>query len=266
MSIESAKDTRILVIDDDPVVHKLLAAMLRREGYLVISADDGRQGLDMAHKFIPDLILLDVMMPDMDGYLVVSTLKGDADTKEIPVIFVSAKDESSDRVLGLELGAADFIKKPFDRAELIVRVKTQLKLKRQEMELRDYSRNLEEMVAERTQMLIHADRLASLGTLSAGIAHEINNSDHFHHGQPAGPGTILANHFQHDPKPRTQPGRQKVAIHPERISGHDSIHPIGRRPHHQYRFGPQDLQPKRLGRNGADGVGRLPGRSASIDQ
>lgn len=170
---------KILVIDDDPVVHKLLEAMLRNANYDVAEAFSGEKGLESASFEKPDLILLDIMMPLMNGYEVIKRLKADQKTKEIPVIFLSAKAESSDKVLGLELGAADFVNKPFDRAELLARIKTQIRLKEQEEKLKEYSQNLEEMVEERTQQLIHADRLASLGTLSAGIAHEINNPTTF---------------------------------------------------------------------------------------
>jgi signal transduction histidine kinase len=169
----------ILVIDDDPVVHKLLSAMLRKEGYDVQSAMGGNEGLQSIRQNRPDLVLLDIMMPEINGFDVIRILKKDSETKDIPVVILSAKGDAGDRVLGLELGAADFINKPFDRAELLARIRTQVKLKQQEDQLKRYSKDLEKMVDERTRMLIHADRLASLGTLSAGIAHEINNPTTF---------------------------------------------------------------------------------------
>lgn len=169
----------ILIIDDDVIVRKILAAILKTAGYNIEEAQGGESGLIFARERMPDLILLDIQMPEMDGYQVINNLKSLHKTAEIPVIFLSATSEAADKVRGLELGAADFVNKPFDRAELLARIKTHLKLRHQEMALKEYSQNLEQMVAERTQQLIHADRLASLGTLSAGVAHEINNPTTF---------------------------------------------------------------------------------------
>ena len=169
----------ILVIDDDPIVQKILVSMLKQAGYDVIQAFRADEGLAIAEKKIPELILLDIMMPEMNGFEAITKLKEHEATQEIPVIFLSAKVEPADKVKGLELGAADFVNKPFDRAELQARIRTQIKLKRQEEALKGYSQNLEKMVEERTRQLLHADRLASLGTLSAGIAHEINNPTTF---------------------------------------------------------------------------------------
>ena len=169
----------ILIVDDDPVVHKLLSAVLKQADYEVIDCFSGEEALKTAAENKPDLILLDIMMPEMDGFQVIETLKANEALAEIPVIFLSSRVDSADKVRTLEMGASDFIHKPFDRAELLARIQTHLKLKHHEEALKLYSQNLEQMVAVRTRQLIHADRLASLGTLAAGIAHEINNPTTF---------------------------------------------------------------------------------------
>ncbi|MFH1138098.1 MAG: response regulator [Pseudomonadota bacterium] len=169
----------ILIIDDDIIVQKILLSLLKQGGCEAIQAYRADEGLKLAEEKNPELILLDIMMPEMTGFEAIARLKKNEKTREIPVIFLSAKVEPADRVRGLELGAADFVNKPFDRAELQARIKTQIQLKRQEEALKEYSQNLEKMVEERTRQLLHADRLASLGTLSAGIAHEINNPTTF---------------------------------------------------------------------------------------
>jgi two-component system NtrC family sensor kinase len=165
----------LLIVDDDPIVHQLISGILVPAGYDVRSAHRGDEAVQMARDLNPDLILLDVMMPEMDGFEVINRLQTDKSTSDIPVIFLSAKVDPADKVRALQLGATDFIGKPFDRAELLARIRAHIKIRSQEKALQEYSQQLEKMVEQRTQQLIHADRLASLGILSAGIAHEINN-------------------------------------------------------------------------------------------
>lgn len=165
----------ILIVDDNKIVRKILAGMLIRDDYRVIEAFEAAEGLSLAKDEQPDLILLDVMMPGMDGFETIQRLKSDQATADIPVIFLSAKVQTGDKVKGLEMGASDYLSKPVDQAELIARIRTHIKLKRQEEALREYAQNLEKMVEERTKQLIHSDRLANLGALAAGMVHEINN-------------------------------------------------------------------------------------------
>lgn len=117
----------ILVIDDEPELVKLLDYNLSKAGYLVISAKDGESGLAAARKHAPDAIILDVMMPGLDGWEVCKRLRQDASTSALPVLMLTAKGEEGDRVLGLELGADDYLTKPFGVRELIARVKALLR-------------------------------------------------------------------------------------------------------------------------------------------
>jgi DNA-binding response OmpR family regulator len=112
----------ILVVDDDPVIQKLLTVNFEMEGYRVVTAGDGQEGLDQVAQRRPDIILLDVMMPKMDGVEVVRRLKADADLATIPVIMLSAKAQSNDISGGLDAGADDYITKPFDPLELLDKV------------------------------------------------------------------------------------------------------------------------------------------------
>jgi len=119
---------KILVIDDLPENIFILQDRLAQEGYDVIIAYGGNDGMEKAYSTLPDLILLDVMMPDMSGLDVCKTLVNDEETKHIPIILVTAKAGAEDTKEGLEAGAFDYIKKPFNRIELMARVKSALKL------------------------------------------------------------------------------------------------------------------------------------------
>ncbi|MBI5360252.1 MAG: response regulator transcription factor [Planctomycetes bacterium] len=117
----------ILVIDDEKDLIKLVDHNLSRDGYLVLGASDGIQGLATAKKQKPDIVLLDIMLPGIDGLDVCKKLKSDADTAHIPVIMLTARAQETDKVLGLELGADDYITKPFSPRELAARVKAVLR-------------------------------------------------------------------------------------------------------------------------------------------
>ncbi len=117
----------ILVIDDEPELVKLLDYNLTKAGYLVLSAKDGENGLNTARKHSPDAIILDVMMPGLDGWEVCKRLRTDPSTSALPILMLTAKAEEGDRVLGLELGADDYVTKPFGVRELLARVKALLR-------------------------------------------------------------------------------------------------------------------------------------------
>jgi DNA-binding response OmpR family regulator len=117
----------ILIIDDEPELIKLLDYNLTRAGYLAISAKDGIAGLEVARKHSPELIILDIMMPGLDGWEVCKKLRADPATASTPLLMLTAKAEEGDRVLGLELGADDYVTKPFGVRELLARVKALLR-------------------------------------------------------------------------------------------------------------------------------------------
>lgn len=115
---------KILLVDDDPHIRDMVRFALAREGFAVIEAGDGLEGLRLAENERPDLILLDVMMPEMDGTEVCRRLRRDS---RVPIIFLSSRDDEIDRVLGLELGGDDYVGKPFSPRELVARVKAVLR-------------------------------------------------------------------------------------------------------------------------------------------
>lgn len=116
----SEKIKRILCIEDEPEMVDLIRLILSRRGFEVSGSNGGQDGLDVARKELPDLILLDLMMPDLDGWEVYQQLKADAKTKHIPVVVVTAKAQSIDKVLGLHIAKVDdYIAKPFSPQELI---------------------------------------------------------------------------------------------------------------------------------------------------
>ena len=154
---------KVLMVDDNPTNLQVLQATLEGRGYRLLAARDGASALAVTAKAQPDLILLDIMMPEMDGYEVCRRLKADPLTFEIPIIFLSALTQTEDKVKGLELGAVDYITKPFQPEEVIARVNTHLTLRclQQQLsianaELTELNENLEKKVEERSQELLRS--------------------------------------------------------------------------------------------------------------
>jgi two-component system, cell cycle response regulator len=136
---------RILVVDDNRDNVEIIATRLRYRGYLIDEAEDGHQALAAVHNDPPDLILLDVMLPDIDGYEISRRIKGDASLPFIPIILVTARDTTQDKVQGLDAGADDYLTKPINFPELEARVRSMLRIKRLQDELEEKNRELERL-------------------------------------------------------------------------------------------------------------------------
>jgi CheY-like chemotaxis protein len=154
----------ILVVDDQPINVQLLKRKLEREGIRVTAAYNGMEALAAVKSDVPDLILLDVMMPDMDGIEVCQRLQADEATRGIPVIFITARTTKESKLEGLSVGAVDYITKPIDLDETLARVQTQLRFVAVNRQLLDLTRRLEE-----------SRRAATIGAVTQGIAHNLNN-------------------------------------------------------------------------------------------
>ena len=179
----------ILVIDDSPTNLEVLYETLSFAGYEVLVEMDGLSGIEQVNHNPPDLILLDVMMPKIDGFETCRQLQTNPATKEIPIIFITALTEAEEKLKGLALGAVDYITKPFQQEEVLARVKLHLKLRYLNLELTLQKQQLEQRVEERTAELSHtleelkqtqlkliqSEKTSALGQIVAGVSHEVNN-------------------------------------------------------------------------------------------
>jgi two-component system, NtrC family, sensor kinase len=167
----------ILVVDDTVANLRLLVNLLVERGYKVRPASNGIMALSAARTEPPDLILLDILMPNMDGYEVCKQLKADQLTHEIPVIFISAVSEVLDKVKAFAMGGVDYITKPFQVEEVLARVETHLVIRNLQRSLKEKNEQLEitlQQLRTTQNQLLEFEKMAALGNLVAGVAHEIN--------------------------------------------------------------------------------------------
>ncbi len=154
----------ILVIDDDVSVRKFMAKVLQKEGYKISTATNGLEGLQNALEQKPDLIILDVMMPDTNGFELCKRFQSEEKTKDIPIIFLTVRNESDDKIRGLNLGAVDYLEKPINTREMLARINTHIRLHTL------YKRNL-----AYEQALMESENLNCNRIFIKGVAHNFNN-------------------------------------------------------------------------------------------
>lgn len=189
---------RILVVDDEPINLKVMTDLLR-DSYGLTVAKDGRQALArLAGDPLPDLILLDVMMPGMDGVEVCRRLKADSRTADLPVIFITAMGQVHDETRGFEAGAVDYITKPISPPVMLARVRTHIALREARRALADQNRQLETRVAERTRDLLHAQDATIRAMASLAETRDNETGNHIRRTQNY--VLALALHLRHDPR------------------------------------------------------------------
>ncbi|MBD3615813.1 MAG: hybrid sensor histidine kinase/response regulator [Gracilimonas sp.] len=163
------EESLILLVDDTPANLKLLSHVLDKEGYDHIEATSGEEAVELAKKNIPDLILLDIMMPGMDGFEVIKKIKEDEYLEDIPIIFLSSLTDTDDKIEGFKSGGVDYITKPFQKEETLARIKTHLKIRFLQKQLNERIRVLREREVELSRLNQKKDDLVRM------VSHDIKN-------------------------------------------------------------------------------------------
>jgi DNA-binding response OmpR family regulator len=167
----------VLLVDDSPSITQFLSSYLETRGYAVLRAANGNEALQTVARQRPDVILLDIMMPDIDGLTVCRRLKADPEHQSIPVILVTAQADEEDVVRGLDAGADDYVTKPVNLKILGARLRSALRAKKSQDKIAEINRALQQELERRKRVeleLVQAHKLEAIGRLAAGVAHEIN--------------------------------------------------------------------------------------------
>ncbi len=169
------RKSKILIIDDSRSISDMLKNILETAGYDVMAAYTGEQGLETYRKFKPDIVLLDVVMPGIDGYEVCRKIRADHSTGFMKILMISSERKLEERLKGYDAGADDYISKPFNEDELLAKVRVFMRLKLVEDKLIKLNESLNEQVRIRTGQLLDAEKMAAIGKYTAGIVHNLNN-------------------------------------------------------------------------------------------